>query len=75
MNVKTLSFIVMNRELARETTFQSSPNFVFLMKGALIVCLFTCLTVKCTYAGNSIVFLISEYLVRIPLLDTMRLLY
>lgn len=37
MNFKILSFIVMNRELARETTFQSSPNFVFLMKGALIV--------------------------------------
>ena len=34
-------FILMSRELVRETIFQSSPNFLFLMKRALItsVCL------------------------------------
>lgn len=32
MNFKILISILMNEELVKETTFQSSPNFLFLMK-------------------------------------------
>lgn len=32
MNFKILISILMNEELVKEITFQSSPNFLFLMK-------------------------------------------